>query len=163
MEGVAPGPSALKSDDPFDALAGWPALTSFVDEIGGLDAEQSAQGDPLQQLGNDHALHRSLSLPAYLNQATGPLGGVGPLSQGLRAGSFGGPMFGGGNMSQGLDQNAEISARLVSMLSKVCGSSLRRAWRTRGLRAGCGPAGRTRPPRPCRRDPVAARPRAPPP
>ena len=111
------GGGASGRDDPFDTLASWPALANFVDDIGEQMDPQEPQGmssaDSLLAINN---LQRSLSLPAYLNNQVGNLGGIAPLSRGLRAGSFG-PLIGGG---QQLDANSEISARLVNMLSKVC-------------------------------------------
>ena len=114
------GPSASTEtalEAEFDTLASWPALASFVDELS-ENPQPEEPPYPLDASGlNDMQLHRSLSLPAYLG--AGGLGGAGVnLSRSLRATSFG-PLL-GNQGPQGLDAaNAEINARLVSLLSKV--------------------------------------------
>ena len=111
-----------RQDDPFDNLSSWPALANFVDDIGGGDQPGGADQHMLPDLLNHSnlSLQRSLSLPAYLSgESSQAMGGMAPLSRQYanRANSFG-PLA-GNNMNQGMDANAEISARLVSMLSKV--------------------------------------------
>ena len=114
------GPSGAANDGleaEMDALASWPALASFVDELS-ENPPPEEQPYPLDAGLNDISLHRSLSLPAYLG--AGGLGGAGVnLSRSIRATSFGPSLLGGAGQ-QGLDgANAEINARLVSLLNKV--------------------------------------------
>ena len=80
--GTLGGPSGAANDGleaEMDALASWPALASFVDELS-ENPPPEEQPYPLDAGLNDISLHRSLSLPAYLG-AGARRGGGEPVSQ----------------------------------------------------------------------------------
>ena len=123
MEGTGLSAAHGRTDDPFDNLASWQEMSNYVDGMG--DSSQGGGVDehmlPNMLTDSNLSLQRSLSLPAYLSGTSSQsMGGMVPLSRhlGNRANSFGPNTP---NLGVGLDANAEISARLVSMLSKVGG------------------------------------------
>ena len=136
---VAVGNEAER-EDPFDNLASWPALASFVED---MDEHATAEE---QNHANEALLQRSLSMPNYLNQ--GAVGLNGGMRGGMRSTSFGPNLLGGA--PQGFDANAEISARVMNLLAKVRVSTTNRsrpfATPARRDNRRRRPGGRARPP-----------------